>query len=349
MMLAVFTAAASGADDPDPEALLKGKGLRRVYPYFSLPEETQLGKLIREAARLKRGVLDSHRVLAASEQKVQQKQELIVAYLQKRRELRAQLANTTSVQMNNRLVIGLNELADRITLMQKSGREEEALKTARAKAASQTEMYVENILTGAELFETVTEKYKDLAADATITAAVAQYAKTAGKTYKLGPTASFLSHGRTLKKLQETVLSESIPLRKSGSDLWYVSAVFGKEHTVEMALDTGASLVVLPWKTAVAVGLTPTSQDRTLELTLADGRTVEAKEKFAETLRVGKFVVEKVRCAVMPQELTHAPPLLGQSFLKHFTYKIDPANGKLVMSKVETPESGGRSRSKRTR
>ena len=74
---------------------------------------------------------------------------------------------------------------------------------------------------------------------------------------------------------------------------------------------------------------------------MADGRTVKAKQVYASSVRLGKFTVEHVECAVMPADFPNAEPLLGLSFLKNFTFKIDNAGGKLVMSKIEQPEKGG--------
>ena len=76
---------------------------------------------------------------------------------------------------------------------------------------------------------------------------------------------------------------------------------------------------------------------------LADGHLVDAKEVTADTIRLGKFTVENVRCAVLPEKLTDTEPMIGLSFLKNFVYKIDTAGSKLVMSKVEIAESGGKS------
>lgn len=82
--------------------------------------------------------------------------------------------------------------------------------------------------------------------------------------------------------------------------------------------------------------------DPTIRVSLADGSIVEAKQVFASSVRVGKFTVEHVECAVMPADLPNAEPLLGLSFLKHFTFKIDSDKSKLVMSKIDQSEKGGR-------
>jgi hypothetical protein len=55
-------------------------------------------------------------------------------------------------------------------------------------------------------------------------------------------------------------------------------------------------------------------------------------------MRVGKFTVNNVACAVMPADKADIPLLLGQSFHRHFTYKFTPESGRLVLSKIETIE-----------
>src|SRR5207253_1406506 len=45
-----------------------------------------------------------------------------------------------------------------------------------------------------------------------------------------------------------------------------------------------------------------------------------------------------VACAVMPAAKGNVEPLLGQSFHRHFTYKMTPGSGHLIMSQVETLE-----------
>jgi hypothetical protein len=64
-------------------------------------------------------------------------------------------------------------------------------------------------------------------------------------------------------------------------------------------------------------------------------------------MRVGRFVVNDVVCAVMPAEKGNVEPLLGQTFHRHFTYKMTPGSGHLVISSVDTLEpapakTGGR-------
>ena len=96
--------------------------------------------------------------------------------------------------------------------------------------------------------------------------------------------------------------------------------------------------MVLPADLASQIGLKPGPNDREVKAVVADGSEVTARMMTIPSLRVGKFTVKDVECVVMPTEKKNVPALLGQSFHKYFTYKFTPETGKLILSKVETPE-----------
>jgi aspartyl protease family protein len=103
----------------------------------------------------------------------------------------------------------------------------------------------------------------------------------------------------------------------------------------ELCVDSGSTLISLPYKMARDVGLNPDSSDDDVILSLADGRQVRAKRLLIPKVRVGKFELENVECAVMPSNLPDAAPLLGMSFLSQFSFKIDTENKKLTMTKID--------------
>jgi aspartyl protease family protein len=116
-----------------------------------------------------------------------------------------------------------------------------------------------------------------------------------------------------------------------------VETIINGKHTKPMMLDTGASLVLIPQGLAREIGLTPAATDRSLDLKLADGRTVQAKLMKLDSLQVGKFTAEKVPCAVLPADLSQAPALLGQTFLRLFSYRVNPQTQKLTLKQLEVP------------
>jgi len=339
-LAALLAAGYARADAERAEKYLEDQGLRRLSSHFALPEEAELTAMMRELSDKHREVLTTQREMAAWQNKVEAKKKLVLGYLQQRSRLRVQLANARTPAAHNRLVLMMNELADRIVFLQESEEEEKKLEAARATANKAAEEYIEMVLAARRLHDRIEAKYAELGGVELVGKAVEHYSEQTGKTYELGPTATLASHDRRLAAMERNVLTDAIPLRKAGGDLWAVSVMFNGRHAQEMAIDTGASIVCLPWKMAQKVGLTPDEDSPTLKLSLADGSVVEGHRVTAESLRVGKFTAEDVECAVLPAEMPQAAPLLGLSFFKNFNFKIDSAEGKLIMSQVDL--GGGR-------
>ena len=314
--LGISTAA---ADQNSAEAVLTQNGLHRLEHSFILAGESDIGKKLHDAEAAQRKVFDAEKKAAAAEKRVSDKKQLLATYAQQRRDSRAQLENTRNAAMHNRIVNMLNELGDRSQILIESQDEEKAAKAARATAMDLSEHSVELLLKVREQYHGLKQKYDKLAADKAVAKAIEQYNQSTGKNCRLGPSASFVSYGHKLAKLSNNLLSETIALRHGDGDLWHVAVTFGGKHVQDMAIDTVQASSPLPWNAAEAAGLTPTSQDETLHVHLADGSVVSAKRVFAPSVRVGPFVVKHVECAVMPQGLQRrravARPELSQAFL----------------------------------
>jgi aspartyl protease family protein len=334
--VALLSLTATSVAQDKPEDILKAKGIRRVGTYLAMSEETSFSKMFTDVAKLKKAVADANAALEAVEKKASGAKDLINTYAQQRRQLRAQLDQATSIELQNRIIIALNELGDRITLLENADFSKE-LKEARDKAYQAREAYLQHVLEMRKTADKIQRQYVDLAADAEVKSAMAALSKELGKPYELVESRPFQTRLRDLKKLEDSVLSESIVMRADPSDTYYVPVVINGKHTKELAIDSGASLVCLPHKLAVEVGAEPKSEDETIVLRLADGREVPAKLVKLPSLRVGKFEVENVECAVMPENLTEAAAILGMSYLRNFSFKIDSETGKLTMSKVDAP------------
>ena len=321
------------------EDILKAKGVRRVGTYLALADETELTKGLATAAidRLKKAVRDSAAELVQVEKKIAEAKDLITTYSQQRRQMNAALgAGNLSVERHNQIVTQFTDLGERIRQLENLDPAKE-LKTPREKANSAREAYIQHVLDLRTLADKIARSYVDLAADATVKAAVEQLNKETGKVYELVESKTFQTKLKDLKKLEDSVLSESIQLRTDGSDTYHVSTVLNNKYTKELVIDSGASVMSLPHKMAAEVGVEPKSTDKDIILRLADGREVQAKLVKIPQVRVGKFIVENVECAVMPENLINAAPILGMSFLKNFSFKIDSESHKLTMSKVDTP------------
>ncbi len=329
LLLASFAAPAAASEE-----LLAEKGLSRLNNQYLLAGEAEFNKLYRELADSKRTLDNANKALLLVERKVDASKRMIVTYTQQRIVLRQQLANARSVDQHNQIVNAMNELADRITLLTEGGEFAEELKAARGTANQAREDYVQRVLAVQALYDGVQSQYEDLAADPRVTEALAALS-TAEKTYSLGPTRSFTLNGAALKRIGDTVLSEAIPITRGESDLLYVSTVFNDKYAHEIVLDTGSSLMLLPAKMATDMGIEVSATDPDIRLQMADGRIIEAKQILLKKVRVGKFEMADVECAVIPAEYTAVQALLGQSFLRHFSYKVEPDQGRLVMVKIE--------------
>ena len=118
------------AEEKKAEETLKSKGLRKLSTVFSVPQESDVSKKMHDAEVLKKKVRDLQVKLQDCEKKVDAKQKTIVACLQQRRELRARLQAASNVTVHNQIVTLLNELADRVDLLERDEKPEKALRDA---------------------------------------------------------------------------------------------------------------------------------------------------------------------------------------------------------------------------
>jgi aspartyl protease family protein len=320
----------------DAKDALDKLGVRVFSSGLALANEPELSKEMGKAAALKKALLDAGKAQAAAEQAVA-KGELAQTNLRKQQiVLSAQLAkvNPNDVALNNKLVGALQALEGQFVLAEKEvARLGELVKAARGKTNEAREAYIDFVLRARKLANQLEADYQTKAAKADVAAAIEKLNKAAGKQYKLEPSAGFTANVRRLKTLEDTVLSESIPIT-GDADLPKVSAFIDGKYQQEMVVDSGSSMVLLPWNVAVKFGLKPTDKDPQIKLVLADGREIDGWAKVIPSLRVGKFEVEKVECAVLSEEAIKADTLLGMSFLRHFKFELDTNAKTLTMVKV---------------
>ena len=330
------------ADDlADARSALDGLGIRASSTGVILVKETELTKELGKAAGLKRNVLQADKELKSAELQVETMERGLLQLRQQHVQLAAQLANINrnDITLNNKLVGAIKVLEGQFELAQDRKRTLEAeLKNSRAKATEAREAYIELALSSRRLADEIERDYSAKVASSDVKSAVDQFNKVAGKQFSLVASGTFQANVRRLKQLEETVLSESVELRDDGGKTMYVSVVVNGRYQQEMVLDSGASLISLPPSVAAKFGLKPSDKDPKINLQLADGREIEGRMMKLPSVRVGKFQVENVLCAVLGEEATAAEPLLGMSFLEHFKFEIDAAARKLTMVKVSGTE-----------
>ncbi len=116
-----------------------------------------------------------------------------------------------------------------------------------------------------------------------------------------------------------------------------VEALLNKSVKANLILDTGASLVVLKDSIARQLGIDTKSISRTIKLRLADGKESEAKYTVLPSISVQGAEAVNVEVAILPEEIQEPlikDGLLGMTYLRNFSFKIDQKNKKLILERM---------------
>lgn len=339
LLATVFLVGAVGealADAKTAEAALKDQGLKRFGANFVVPEEQELTKTLKEARAAEKELLAAARALTDVENQAANAKQYLQQCFQRRAELTRRLTQTRNVKLHNQMVAEIHEIEAEIARLESGEAIEKALQDARAAASGEREKFTQGLLDARDLVQKVETRYQALAGDAAVAALIGEYNDGQSRKLTLGPSRTFQAAVKALAKLEENILSDEIQLRREGR-LFYVNVVFNgsAENTHEMAIDTGASIVSLPYSIAKAVGLEPDANSEVLQMQMADGSVVPAHKVFAKEMRIGPFVAENVECVVMPASFPDAAPLLGQTFLENFGYRIDSDQQKLFLTQMK--------------
>ncbi|MFA5275600.1 MAG: retropepsin-like aspartic protease [Candidatus Omnitrophota bacterium] len=114
-----------------------------------------------------------------------------------------------------------------------------------------------------------------------------------------------------------------------------VKALLNGELSVNLVLDTGASAIMLKKSLAEKLGIILDKPDA--KVTLADGKKVDAKHVILQSVKVQDSSVSNVDAVMLMDEDSSLGPvdgLLGMSYLKHFSFKIDRKSKKLILEKL---------------
>ncbi|MGB7325830.1 MAG: retropepsin-like aspartic protease [Rubripirellula sp.] len=141
---------------------------------------------------------------------------------------------------------------------------------------------------------------------------------------------------KRLQKIEQEVFSETIALQVVNQSL-YVNVVVGRVST-RMVVDSGASLISLPSKTATELGIVIPPDAPQMRMIMADGREIPARGVTLARVRVGEFEAENVNAAILDEAATDAEPLLGMSYLGNFKFEIDMAEKSLKMLRIKTED-----------
>lgn len=345
LVLAIPTTMARGQA---PEAVLKGEGLSKVGTSFVLPAEADLARSVTALRKLQKEYNQASAVLRSVEQDLRQAQKLVPQLVEQRLVLNQQLRlaqqGGASTPQYNQIVADFNEVNDRINLLQLRIADTKALAEVRDQAAQKRDSLLQSALAIRKTVDQADARYQELADSPAVAEAIEQLNRQAKTKLAIGPSRTYQANLKTFEIIAATLLTESIPLRMDGG-VGHVDVALNGKVTRSMVFDTGASMVSLPADLATAAGVDVGPDAPRIQVSVADGRKFEARRGVLNSVRVGKFTVEQVECVVMPAEFANAPALLGGSFLRHFSARLDQAGQTLTLSQVAedpAPPSTGR-------
>lgn len=297
--------------------------------------ERDLARGISEAATLKRKVKQAAAPLRQIQQEINRYEIGMVQGEQQLVNLSAQLANVQSVADNNRLVGAINAIQGQMTLARKNLEAfKEKENQARVQLNAAREAYVQHTIDMRNLANQLEDAYAGANDSLEVQEKLKSLAADSGKELKFEKSSALLSNLRKLEELEKSVHKEKISLRRDGNT-FYATVVINGKHTTEMVVDSGASLISLPYELAVSMDLKPEPGDKRILLSIADGSTITGVLKKIPLVRVGTFEVKDVECAVLGPEAVSATPLLGMSFLGEFQFQLDSAESTLGITQIE--------------
>jgi clan AA aspartic protease (TIGR02281 family) len=326
-------AAVARPQTPEPLSILEGKGLHKSGNWLLLPEELQFAQDLHDGYTKKTRLRQAREQARRAEASAQSSKLDLARLIAQLSQIQRRLAAARSAREHNALLPELNAVTAKIMGLQAVDHEKKA-REAWTAVSGLIGDFTQAVLKLRRQYDALPPRYADLAQDPQVKAALAQLNQPGAAPYALGPNAS---QEKRLASLESLVLADSVPIRRGRDGLWHVSVIWNGKGTVEMAIDSGATVCVLPMQAAREVGITAGPGAPVSRMTLANGSRVDARIVVAESLRVGRFVAENVECAIMPEELKDVPPLLGQSFLQRFQQTIDAAHGRWELVSLQDP------------
>ena len=325
----------------DAASLLKERGLQRRATTWVLPAEADLGRALRRVATFDRAVKNARKASARMARNLKDLDREIDSLTQRRRRISNQLPQLAGrdVRLHNQAIATLNQIGIRLAELYEYKVTSDEPAEVQTNLAAARQSYIQHLLDTRRAVNEVLGTYDELSNDAVVTEAIAESDGDQRQPFTLGPSRRYLGHIKRLERLEGSVHSEQITMRRHAGTFW-VPVVFNRTITRELLFDSGASTISLPARMAAEIGLAPSDSDTTTRVSLADGSVVVASVRTIPFVRVGSFEARDVRCIVLPPEYINAPALLGGSFINRFGYSIDTGTGTLTLHRLDDASSG---------
>jgi len=130
---------------------------------------------------------------------------------------------------------------------------------------------------------------------------------------------------------------KAVPLTGDAGNI-RIDVVLNQKEQVNMLLDTGAGLVIIPDNVAKKLWVFKKSGSN-IKLVSANGGITNATYVLLESVRVQGVEARNVDAAILPEDAAVFPGMgggvLGMSFLKKFNFTFDSKNKKLILEKIQ--------------
>ncbi len=335
------SAGTAHGDEAAVKATLAKKGIRATRSGFSLLEETEFSKSVSAAYSLKRKfAAATHPHLSAGSGNEEAEAE-VEALTQQNQLLRNKLSriNANGFAFRGEVVRQINQqIADNekeIALIQQTRKQSTKLvEELRQNEKSAHQAYVNQVIDARELADRLIARYAELNQDKEVVAALTECNEAAHTSNVLKPSRGFESALKRLEALENKIDSQKIPLRQKGKS-HYATVVINSEKACEMAVDTAAPTLLLPYDVAVGAGVKVNPATETTTIQTAGGSQIQAKRVLLTSVRVGSFTAKNVLCDVFPPRSTSARAVLGKSFLGQFKGELNAGGSELSLARVD--------------
>ena len=341
LFVALLVSSAVADDAAEIEEKLEELGVRVSSAGMSLAAESELSRAYRDATQLRRNVVSAEKKHSDFRKGINRLDAQIGGMNQRSTQLNPQLANVRDVATNNRLVGAINALDAqmRLAYQQKERMVEQEAEFHQQVSRARDE-YLTHLRSMNELVGQTKKQYVDT--DREIVDLIRQYNEASGESLALAPTSGFDASVRRYEKLSGEVYSGEIALRRDRNTYWAGVSINGE--VIEMIVDSGASVIALPYEDALKVGVKPGRRDPDVRIQVADGRVITGKSTKIDLVRVGEFTATDVECVVLGAEATNAEPLLGMTFLGNFKFEIDAGKSTLKMTQFGSEDGSSSTR-----
>jgi clan AA aspartic protease (TIGR02281 family) len=318
-------AAAPGTD------VFKDKGLVVVGNRLVLPVEAEVHDQVKQMRIAQAKATAEANSRKSVDADVIKTKETIKAMEAEYARLNDLLASTADPAQQNQIIGRTNS----ITSQQKTQQSNlESLISKQKELTASKEAYIELMGDVSKNIDADEHAYDDLAKDADVASAIAEYNKTAKIKVTLGPTSEYTANLKLIRLAMKDVSTEVVPV-STDHGVPEVDVVLNGKTKQAMVWDSGASSVVINTELAASLGLHPGPKDPIVKCKLADGHIVACHQMTLKSVSVGAFTVNDVECMVMPPDIKDGDPLLGDSFQSHFLTKLDQGGGTLRLTPVD--------------